>query len=202
MDMRGFADETEMNEYMIAQWNSRVGKKDEVEILGDFSLGTVEQTEELLRRLNGKKNLIVGNHDTFAERSRFDRSLFGWIHSYKEMHDDGRKVILSHYPMMCYNDQYHLNKENRPKTYMLYGHVHDTPDEKLIRRFVKETRETMRTVRGEDRESHIPCQMLNCFCMYSDYVPWTLDEWVDFTEKREKTLFQDDGNGADALLLT
>jgi hypothetical protein len=26
--------------------------------------------------------------------------------------------------------------------------------------------------------THIPCQMINCFCMRSDYRPLTLDEWI------------------------
>ena len=39
MDRRGFSDLTEMHEYMISRWNERVGKKDEVVILGDFSVG-------------------------------------------------------------------------------------------------------------------------------------------------------------------
>ena len=42
MDRRGFADAESMNEYMIARWNERVKKKDEVVILGDFSVGTPE----------------------------------------------------------------------------------------------------------------------------------------------------------------
>ena len=37
-----------------------------------------------------------------------------------------RKVILSHYPMICYNGQYRRDEEGRPRSYMLYGHVHDT----------------------------------------------------------------------------
>ena len=39
MDKRGFISVKEMNEYMIDRWNSRVrNKKDEVVILGDFSV--------------------------------------------------------------------------------------------------------------------------------------------------------------------
>ena len=30
----------------------------------------------------------------------------------------------------------------------------------------------------------IPCQMVNCFCMFSDYVPLTLDEWIQVDRKR------------------
>jgi hypothetical protein len=30
--------------------------------------------------------------------------------------------------------------------------------------------------------------MINCFCMYSDYVPLTLDEWIALDEKRRKEM--------------
>ena len=43
MDMRGFENAEQMNEYMIARWNGRVRKNDEVMILGDFSIGRRDQ---------------------------------------------------------------------------------------------------------------------------------------------------------------
>ena len=48
MDNRGFADVEAMNAHMIRQWNSRVRKKDEVVVLGDFSFGKSKETEEIL----------------------------------------------------------------------------------------------------------------------------------------------------------
>ena len=64
------------------------------------------------------------------------------------------------------------------KTYMLYGHVHDTQDQRLLEKFQKMTRGTV-TVNASGEEPHIPCNMINCFCVYSDYEPLTLDEWID-----------------------
>ena len=46
MDCRGFKDAAQMNAYMIKQWNSRVRPKDEVVILGDFSVGKAKETNE------------------------------------------------------------------------------------------------------------------------------------------------------------
>lgn len=64
MDCRGFESGETMNEYMIAQWNSRVRKRDEVVILGDFCISKKgEVANAILERLNGKKYLIIGNHD-------------------------------------------------------------------------------------------------------------------------------------------
>ena len=40
MDCRGFKDVDSMNQLMVQRWNRKVGTKDEVVVLGDFSLGT------------------------------------------------------------------------------------------------------------------------------------------------------------------
>ena len=188
MDQRGFASFEEMNEYMIEQWNQKVRKNDEVVILGDFSIAKGEKTNELLQRLKGKKYLIVGNHDRFLNDKTFDRSLFKWIEPYMELNDNKRKVILSHYPVFCYNGQYRLNDQGEPKVYMLYGHVHNTYDELLINHFQNITREQKRLVYHANEERPIPCNMINCFCMFSDYTPLTLDEWIELDAKRRKDL--------------
>lgn len=188
MDKRGFASAEAMNEYMIDKWNSRVHNNDEVVILGDLSLGSVGETNELLTRLRGKLYLIEGNHDRFLHKKEFDAGRFVWIKPYAELHDNNRKVILSHYPIFCYNGQYQLDKKGNPRTYMLYGHVHDSYDEYLLNRFIQETRASVRSIRGREEPSAIPCHMINCFCMYSDYVPLTLDEWIILDEKRRGML--------------
>ena len=185
MDRRGFASGEEMNEYMIKKWNGKVRKKDEVVILGDLSWGSAEQTNELLAKLNGRLYLITGNHDKFVREAAFQADRFTWIKPYEELSDNRRKVILCHYPIMCYNGQYRLDAEGKPKTYMLYGHVHDTRDQRLIEQFRKITRNT-KTVNAAGEEQCIPCNMINCFCMYSDYEPLTLDEWIEVDRKRCK----------------
>ena len=108
------------------------------------------------------------------------RRRFVWIKPYAEMHDNSRKVVLSHYPIFCYNGQYRRNKKGEPLTYMLYGHVHDTLDEQLVRQFCQITRQTKKQGKYDEEPLPIPCNMLNFFCMYSDYIPRTLDEWIDY----------------------
>ncbi|MBQ6815384.1 MAG: metallophosphoesterase family protein [Lachnospiraceae bacterium] len=188
MDKRGFSSVEEMNEYMINQWNSRVNKRDDVIILGDFSVGKGEETNEILRRLHGQKYLIEGNHDKFLNDKKFDRSLLKWIKPYEELKDNKRKVVLSHYPIICYNGQYRVGGEGDPRAYMLYGHVHDTMDERLINRFQNITRETTVIDRDGVTEKVIPCNMINCFCMFSDYVPLTLDQWIEVDRKRRENI--------------
>ncbi|MCD8097077.1 MAG: metallophosphoesterase family protein [Lachnospiraceae bacterium] len=177
MDRRGFADAEEMNAYMLRKWNDRVRRNDEVIILGDLSWGKAEETNELLEKLHGRLCLIQGNHDRFLRNKAYNAARFEWILPYKEMHDNGRKVVLCHYPIMCYNGQYRLNKKGEAKVYMLYGHVHDTEDQRLIEQFQEITRATIHEDADGERRP-IPSNMINCFCMYSDYTPLTLEEWI------------------------
>lgn len=46
MDHRGFQNVEEMNEYMIAKWNGKVRKNDDVVIIGDLSWGNAEETKD------------------------------------------------------------------------------------------------------------------------------------------------------------
>lgn len=185
MDHRGFENVETMNEYMIQKWNSRVRRNDEVVILGDFCISPDgEQVNTILKRLKGKKYLIIGNHDRYLSSKTFDPTLFQWIEPYKELNDNKRKIILSHYPIMCYNGQYRRDENGVPKTYMLYGHVHNTFDEYLVRSFQNQVQQYKRPLRGSESPVEIPCQMINCFCMFSDYVPLTLDEWIENDRKR------------------
>ena len=188
MDQRGFESVEAMNEHMTTQWNKRVRRNDEVVILGDFSIEKGEKTNEILRKLNGKKYLIIGNHDRYLKDKKFDQSLFKWIMPYMELNDNKRKIVLSHYPIFCYNGQYRVNEQGKPKSYMLYGHVHNTYDEILVNHFQNVTREQKRQVYHSEEERTIPCNMINCFCMFSDYTPLTLDEWITVDAKRRETL--------------
>ncbi len=183
MDNRGFASVEEMNEHMIEKWNRKVRKNDEVVILGDFSWGNAEETNAILERLNGKLYLIAGNHDRFLKQQGLNLNRFKWIKPYEELSDNKRKVVLCHYPIVCYNGQYKVDSEGNPKTYMLYGHVHNTHDEKLVDVFQQITR-TMEVQNARGEKQRIPCNMINCFCMFSDYEPLTLDEWIEVDKKR------------------
>ena len=79
---------------------------------------------------------------------------------------------------------------------MLYGHLHNTFDEVLVNRFIAETRAAKRpqTDRetGESIEKDIPCLMINCFCMFSEYRPLGLLEWIELDRRRRLTAQQRD----------
>lgn len=182
MDCRNFISVEEMNDYMIDCWNEKVKKNDEVIILGDLSYGNGYQTNEILQQLNGKLYLIKGNHDDrFLKDKNFDSSRFLWIKDYAELNDNNRKIILCHYPICFYNGQYRLDKDRNAKTYMLYGHVHNSRDQQLLDIFNDITRNYQ--ISPDDTKT-IPCQMINCFCMFSNYQPLSLDEWIENNAQR------------------
>lgn len=58
---RDFDTVEEMDEYMIKQWNSVVRPEDIIYNLGDFVMN--KSRLNIAERLNGRKKLIMGNHD-------------------------------------------------------------------------------------------------------------------------------------------
>jgi calcineurin-like phosphoesterase family protein len=108
-----------MNEAIILNWNSVVTKEDMVYVLGDVIFGNNENSYNLVRRLNGNKFLIDGNHDSITPEFK---ALFGWVRSYYELnHDFGgehkQKLVLCHYAFKVWNKSHY-------GAWNLYGHSH------------------------------------------------------------------------------
>lgn len=84
---RPFADAGAMTASLVERWNAVVAKEDTVYHLGDFSFYDPARSAEVLSSLNGKKILILGNHDRSAPKmlamgfSEVHRSLEldGWL---------------------------------------------------------------------------------------------------------------------------
>lgn len=93
-------------------------------------------------------------------------------------------MVDMHYPVFCYNGQFRRGADGTPLTYMLHGHIHKSEDQVLVDRFSTETRAMMRKSAHQETAQPVPCQMINCFCMYSDYTPLTLEEWVECDQRR------------------
>jgi calcineurin-like phosphoesterase family protein len=60
---REFESVEEMHETMIERWNAVVKHNDRVYHLGDVTFSYKQEFRGLMHRLNGKKRLILGNHD-------------------------------------------------------------------------------------------------------------------------------------------
>ena len=72
---RPFNSVDEMNEALVANWNSVVTDADTVYFIGDLSM-SFNAGKEFAPRLNGKKIIILGNHDeAFPKKSDPTRKL-------------------------------------------------------------------------------------------------------------------------------
>lgn len=116
-DKRPFADVDQMNEEMIARWNKVVGPDDTIYHLGDFSFLPAEKTLAVLRRLNGQKHLIYGNHDQIIRKNHKLQREFVSVSEYKEITVAGNFFCLFHFPIGEWN------KAHRG-AYHLHGHCH------------------------------------------------------------------------------
>jgi len=95
-----------------------------VYILGDFSLSSNNEViTNYANQLNGHKILIKGNHD----KNHMPEGLFQEICHYKEIHDDGYKVILFHYAIESWLgrfDKDNRGNQNKKQSIHLHGHSH------------------------------------------------------------------------------
>lgn len=115
-DNRPFADIDEMREEIIKRWNKKVKSGDTVWFLGDFSFfNKKEYIKPIVKRLNGIKNIVMGNHDT--KSPQFYRDC-GFNEAYNRSIILKDFFILSHRPMFI--------TENMPY-FNIYGHVHNHP---------------------------------------------------------------------------
>ena len=86
---RPFPDVETMNVSMIAAWNERVHGNDTVYIVGDMFF-RCPAPENILKRLKGKKRLIVGNHDgTWMSKVDMSRYFLS-VDNFLEASDVGR----------------------------------------------------------------------------------------------------------------
>ena len=63
---RGFNSIEEMNETIVDRHNSIVLPEDDVYVLGDLMLNDNEKGIELIKQMNGKLHIAIGNHDTIS----------------------------------------------------------------------------------------------------------------------------------------
>ena len=115
----------EMDEALIANWNSVVPKGGIVFDLGDFAFAPNSRWKEILSRLNGEHYLILGNHDITRYPGHQVMELFAGVYQQLHLKIENKHVILNHYPFLCYGGSYR-NPENA--TIQLYGHVHSGPN--------------------------------------------------------------------------
>ncbi|MEG1141824.1 MAG: metallophosphoesterase [Clostridia bacterium] len=128
---RPFKDIEEMHKVLITKWNNKVKNGDTVCVLGDIAfarnLKQIDEAYNLISQLNGNKILIRGNHDGKAIKNEKFKSLFKYTKLYDEINDNGRRLVLSHYPFEDWVAKHR-------GSYHLHGHVHSNDISSIERR--------------------------------------------------------------------
>lgn len=117
---RPFKDVDEMNSVLIENWNFIVNPDDYVIHGGDFCLGSKSSWAYLLDKLNGKKYLTAGNHDTNITPDKFIDVQHRFnirIIDDEELTSDGQRITVDHYPFLSWY-------QSHRGSIQLYGHVH------------------------------------------------------------------------------
>lgn len=151
-DGRPYADVEEMNHCLIENWNSRVSKADDVWIVGDFCYRSGKDPTWYLKRLTGRKHLIIGNHDNVILQNPKAQQYFETIDKIGFVKDGEEQIILCHYPIADWKSMHH-------GSWLVYGHIHNRRDD---------TYEFMKT-----RE-----RALNAGAAVNHYTPASLSELI------------------------
>ena len=143
-DKRPFNSVEEMDEHFVKTWNKQVRKWDIVYVLGDFVWNTVKTHEyvELMKKLNGEKHLVIGNHDHIsvskAMKLGFKSACYECI-----LKIAGQYCRVSHYPYrfgFWRNLWLMIKGRRKPKSFvkhfqkrpkndgkwLIHGHTHST----------------------------------------------------------------------------
>ena len=116
-----FPDIETMNETLIRNWNEVVPDDGVVSHLGDLSTHLQREIMVgLINSLHGTILFVKGTHDDisqirnigFREKTRLQVLGYSWT-----MWVDGIKILLNHYPYLCYEGEY-------DGVWQLFGHVH------------------------------------------------------------------------------
>jgi len=154
-DKRPFNDVHHMHQVIEQRWNETVNPDDIVIYLGDLSFARREDkkyVEDMLKRLNGQKHFVLGNHDKFEEVKNMPN--FESVQDYLEVritHMEGDKKVETlfccmHYPIYSWNKIHH-------GSYMVHGHCHGNLHH------------------GEDASFYDNRRVIDVGCMLHDYRP-------------------------------
>lgn len=169
---RPFADEKEMGQAIIQNWNNVVGDNDIVFVLGDtFWFNDSHGIKRVLSQLKGKNiYMLPGNHDDFDHYYRVDDPrihlcqdiVVVWI---TEENQPKHEVWLSHYPMMTWP-----HRENG--AYQFFGHIHSHPDK----------------LDGVDQDLPLHWNQADVGCDFWAWNPVDLDTLIAYCTKKKEEM--------------
>lgn len=117
---RPFLTIEEHDKILIYNWNCKVNKNDVVWHMGDFCISGPNYVEKILEQLNGKINIILGNHDKVLSKSHI-KERFVSVNQHKmetfQIKAKTYKIFMSHYACRTWPLSHY-------GSYHLYGHSH------------------------------------------------------------------------------
>ncbi len=115
-----------MDEVLLDRINSRVGKRDVLYHLGDFSNASVDEAAATRDRIRCKNVfLVAGNHDEHTRVKRRFRRRFLKVKDFLEVKFGDQMVVMCHYPHRVWH---HWDK----RAVHFHGHLHHyLPDPKM-----------------------------------------------------------------------
>lgn len=170
---RPFKNAEEMNYKLIDNWNKKVPQDGLVFHLGDFAWGGYEGWKKIREQLNGDIILIKGNHDQKNMSSTAEQELFKYVTWQMLIEIEGRKVILNHFPFLCYAGVY---REPKKLVYSLHGHVHLKKENPM----------------GEDIERVLKYEFPTQYDVGVDFNDYSPISWLDLNFKIQKQIKEND----------
>ncbi|MFV0439805.1 MAG: hydrolase [Lachnospirales bacterium] len=164
LDCRPFNDINEMDNALITNWNSIVNDDDDVWILGDLCFRSGKDSSYYLRKLNGKKHLIIGNHDKEVLINKKACDCLDTIEKMYHIKDGNHDIVLCHFPIADWNGRH-------KGSYHIYGHIHNMKNE--VSDFMNKLGNAY-----------------NAGCMINNYIPVTLNELI-VNNKTYESLIKD-----------
>ena len=147
--LRPFTSTEEMDETMVERWNAVVRPQDTVYHLGDVVIN--KKSLHHVKRLNGKKRLVRGNHDIFRDTDYRDAG-FESLYGVRVFVD---QFILSHIPLHpdCVTERFRVN---------VHGHLH--------------ANRVMKSYDFNDNPPQIDPRYISACVELNDYTPISFDE--------------------------
>lgn len=133
---RPFNDVEHMNQQLVELYNEAIGPDDFVLWCGDVSFGSASKTNHVLRKLNGRRALVIGNHDKTMAMLALG---FEFVVTEMRLAFSTCYATVSHYPYALTEAQKakileeggrvdtryeHLRPLERPGEVLLHGHTH------------------------------------------------------------------------------
>lgn len=147
---RPFTNVEIMNECLIENWNAKVEKDDLVIYCGDFALCAADNFDSVIHRLNGRKVLVKGNHDSRSNKFYLDNNRFAFVCDYFSM----KNILFTHRPI----EYQSICDSKWTESINAHGHIHNSRSEIIKKYEISDQK------------------LFNVSCEVHDYFPITLEE--------------------------